>query len=132
MFYKASGPGVYDGGVEVGIDPSGRIAYDLKIRFGKMTRVKILGRTFEEFVGYTMAYSGSKQIDFEFLKEAYLQNVQTFELAGASFQKTHPFRFEFEAGIVRGAVHVTFDGIDPVDVQRVEIYSPKEVTLERC
>ena len=70
MFYKANGPGVYDGGAHVTVNPDGRIDYDLSVRVGTMASMKVLGRKYEKFIGHRVSYQGSVSVPLEMLSEA--------------------------------------------------------------
>lgn len=121
MFYKAAGPGVYDGGAHVTLNPDGRIDYDLSVRVGTMASVKVLGRKYEKFIGHRVSYQGIVNVPVEMLSEAWLQQNVSANVGKVTFTKMDQSRWTFDGGPVSGSIYLAFDGIDPVQVERVEI-----------
>lgn len=130
MQFKVSGPGlVYGGHAKMNlnqVEDCYLVDYSIAILLGR----KIFGR----FVGKTLSYSGQLRVPSTMFSEANLKICSDLAFNGMKLtkvsQEANSALFLFSKSDVSGQIYFTFDGLDPVEIQRIDIdYAPIGASL---
>lgn len=126
MRYKITQGPVYDGHVDLDVRPIGdvcQIAWKLKARIG----TKVWGR----FIGKTVRKDGNLRIDRKILSESFMKKTSSFSCMGAEFTKKTDTCFSFNKKGIGGKICIGYDGLDPIEINKVEIDFLGGITLEK-
>ena len=122
MYYKASGTAIADGYANVDIvsfENTYIIKYQYKVDVGHYVKIPFTNK--KVLIGDTYKGGQSFKVDKKLLTEKYVREHGTIEIKGLLLNKISENIFRFEKGIANGNIIFSFDGLDPVEIDKVHV-----------